>query len=366
MAVTVGAFRWDFWYPVPPVLPYPAFYYPNKALNPAKWHYRLPFWGTELGTDSVDVTTGSEMSTMLKEIDIARAMGIDYWIFFWNRNPQNQENAAKAFNNYQSLTSKQRRGVKFCMVLQMAQTGNSSQWNTICDELVVLMQSPDYMTVLSGRPLLFFYNVNPGLDNFFGSTAAAQAGITTLKNKISAAGLPAAYIASTSGMTGVYTYGMNAAADYGTWFDTTPTERPFENLTALAKAKWNSYKASSYQIIPGCTVGWDVRPHTDNNWANDAPWGYGAPTGWNTHATPTQCATHIQEAIDFVNANPSNCVAKTVTIYAWNEIGEGGWLVPHKGDGGGRTVALGKQVKKQREPGGRSIYRQRGINFDSR
>ena len=37
---------------------------------------------------------------------------------------------------------------------------------------------------------------------------------------------------------------------------------------------------------------------------------------------------HIVDLIKMVNANPSECPAQIGLIYAWNELAEGGWLMP--------------------------------------
>ena len=44
--------------------------------------------------------------------------------------------------------------------------------------------------------------------------------------------------------------------------------------------------------------------------------------------SPAEIGLHIAEAASFVIDNAAACPAQVGLIYAWNELAEGGWLLP--------------------------------------
>mgnify|MGYP001835280145 FL=1 len=52
----------------------------------------------------------------------------------------------------------------------------------------------------------------------------------------------------------------------------------------------------------------------------------------------------FSDAVKWVNENPDKTVPeKIVLVYAWNELGEGGYLVPTKADPSAKKL---KEIKK--------------------
>ena len=75
------------------------------------------------------------------------------------------------------------------------------------------------------------------------------------------------------------------------------------------------------------TVGWDKRP-----W--EGPQGLNQKEGWYyTDRTPEQFEAFLKDAVKWMN-NSTNYTTKEriILLYAWNELGEGGYLIPTKGD----------------------------------
>jgi len=69
-----------------------------------------------------------------------------------------------------------------------------------------------------------------------------------------------------------------------------------------------------------------------------------------SQATPEEIATHLQDALKWVEANPCVAEANTIQIYAWNEITEGGWLLPSNPAlnpvGAGRLNAIANVLRR--------------------
>jgi hypothetical protein len=94
--------------------------------------------------------------------------------------------------------------------------------------------------------------------------------------------------------------------------------QPFSSLVANAKRDWDAYKNTGKKVIPTVMTGYDTRP--DPSRSREPYWGY---------ATPQQIAAHLRDALKWSAANPGAAAeANTIQIYAWNEISEGGWLLP--------------------------------------
>ena len=55
--------------------------------------------------------------------------------------------------------------------------------------------------------------------------------------------------------------------------------------------------------------------------------------GYYTGDTPEAFGKLLSEAIKWMDENPEKTLKERIAlIYAWNELGEGGYLVPTKGD----------------------------------
>jgi hypothetical protein len=85
------------------------------------------------------------------------------------------------------------------------------------------------------------------------------------------------------------------------------------------------------------TAGWDKRP-----W--EGPDGLNQKEGWYyPDSTPEQFKGFLEDAIQWMGDHPTKTTKeRLVLIYAWNELGEGGYLVPTRGD---KEAAKLKMIK---------------------
>src|SRR5262249_10168787 len=113
--------------------------------------------------------------------------------------------------------------------------------------------------------------------------------------------------------------------------------RPYSELTTAVQDEWRRFaQVSPFPWIPSVTDGWDPRP-----W-DERPFGY---LFWFTR-TPAKVAAFVQDAIAWLRDNPSMRVGAAsapplVLIEAWNELGEGSFVIPTEQDryGYGRALA---------------------------
>jgi hypothetical protein len=297
----VGAIRMDAWQPGP----FDGFI---AQLGPWQWRYRLPFYGTEIDSNTVSLAENTQ-AVMDQEIAYAHKAGLDFWCFNHNLTPIGA--LRESLNLYLSSTHK--GDINFC--LQMGALG------TRVPDAVNLMKEPTYQKVLGGRPLVFLQTWY--LDGY--TPPPTKADVDNFRAQVMQAGLPNPYIVAENG------YFSNAAADadrYGTdaisgytmgveeHYDA--AGQPFSQLVANTEEAWDQYKNTGRKVVPTVMTGWDPRPDTARL----------REPFWTPESKPQEIAAHLQNALKWIAANPCAAEANIVQIYAWNEITEGGWLLP--------------------------------------
>jgi hypothetical protein len=114
-------------------------------------------------------------------------------------------------------------------------------------------------------------------------------------------------------------------------------EFPYALLAAANQEFWRDCQATGKQVIPIVNAGWDYRPMKQYKWLM---MGRTLDSSWYTEASPRELADNVRTAMDWIEANPSACPSRAVLIYAWNELSEGGWLVPTLKQGTAKLDAL--------------------------
>jgi hypothetical protein len=296
----VGAIRWDAWEPTATGNPHIGF------LGPSKWRYRLPFYGVELDSNTVAMVPNTQ-AVMDQEIAYAHAGGLDFFCF-----TQFLSEHRQALNLY--LSSSRKRDVNFCLQMGAIYPGR-------VDDAVNLMKTePTYQKVAGGRPLVLVmaWYFPPG---------QLKATVDAFRAKVMQAGLPNPYIVvenftAEAAAADVERFGADAISSYAMgisdkWRGRSEARQPFAHLAEAAEQDWAAYKNTGKKVVPTVMTGWDPRPDTSR---------VGEPY-WDA-ATPQEIGTHLHNAVKWVAANPCTAEANTILIYAWNEITEGGWLIP--------------------------------------
>jgi hypothetical protein len=184
--------------------------------------------------------------------------------------------------------------------------------------MITWFKDPSYQTVLNGRPLVFMFKYFQGV-------------IDLLRAKAQAAGLPNPYIVSVTpssagpGVDGYSSYMFTASGliNYRGY--------PFDKTMTANMKDWNRSEAD---YIPNVTLGNDQRPR----WDKPPRWGAFA-NPWFDQPTTDQITYFVGKALDFVKENPKR--PNSILIYAWDEVAEGGWLIPTYTEGSDRIKALG-------------------------
>jgi hypothetical protein len=184
----------------------------------------------------------------------------------------------------------------------------------------LIKTEPTYQKVLGGRPLVFlqgwyFAQYTPPIQ---------KAAVDEFRAQVMQAGLPNPYIVmqnfgGAAAAADAERYGADAISSYsmGVGHGQPGVGEPFSRLVENTEQDWTDFKSTGKKVIPTVMTGWD--PRADPSRVGEQYWG---------QATPREIAAHLRSALKWIEANPCTAEAQTIQIYAWNEIAEGGWLLP--------------------------------------
>jgi hypothetical protein len=328
----VGAIRWDDWSDKDDY----AYDTWTRFLEPEQWHYRHPFY-SKLYLGKLDIRCDNQEATG-EEIEYAKNAGLDYWAYGYYF-PGAWPGADRYnFALYNYLLSEDKSDINFC--LRIGASYDANDWNNwMIPTLVDFFKESSYQTVAGGRPLLYIF----GVDDFtatFGSSAAAAQALNDLRTAATTAGCGSPYVvcmvwSASDGANRVNNEGYDAISAYTHFaFDAVDQEYPYSVLAEENASFWDECKATGKQVIPIVNIGWDDRPHD-----------YHA-SPWYTEPTMTEWKNHLQVALDWVDNNPGAVEPNAIIIYAWNELTEGGWMVPTRGGGTARVDATGEVLNE--------------------
>lgn len=348
--VTIGAIRWDAWHAPVSGAQHGGEGGPVKAmeasLNPPRYRHRAPFFA-RADAGGVLRIDGYTQAIVDREIAYAKAGGIDYWAFLL----YDEDNAmSQGLSLY--LRSATRRDVNFCAIASSGTFGAPAKWQAGVGRIVRLMKEPGYQTVCGGRPLLYVFRIEEKWIQAWGGPDRARALFDGLREAAGSAGLANPYFVVMQDTTAeakrvAATIGAEALSDYARAGN--GAGAPFSELAAKARVAWEEWAATGAGVVPLAMAGWDRRPRVEH----PVPWEpyqkpgvgldkfYAAPE-------PRELAAHIREAMDWADARPGQCPARTVIVYAWNEHDEGGWLCPDMGQDDAKLKAIRQMLDERR------------------
>lgn len=319
----LGAIRFDAWYdPINSIDQQCA-----AALSPEAYHYRLPPEATV--QDGRASWPRATQSTIDAEIAAALQAGLTFWAF---DSYQPDDTLSLPLQLY--LSSALRSRLSFCMLGQTSNWGDGGQDQPSLLRDISMMTQPGYLNVLGGRPLYLVLDASTGELTGL-PPGGVTAAIAFVRQQVQAAGggnpyvvwLSGASLVDYSNITAAQLAGADATGAYAA-----PrldgSEQVYAALTADARQDWAARAASGFAMIPTAMAGWDQRPLIQT----PQPF-YPLPVGValdNYYDQPDSVALglHIVEMVNYIVGQPAACPAQIGLIYAWNELAEGGWLMP--------------------------------------
>lgn len=301
---SVGAIRWDAWY-THDGKENSVISQVERSLSPAKYHFRAPFFAeiTQDGGITVPKYTQEEFD---KEMEYAIEAGIDYFAYVWY---DSDMKAARKFHT----TSKYKNDVKLCAVFD----GNAIGRNYARKEMAELLKEEYYMTVLNGRPLMYYFGDS-------GNISTIKQDIEYYRGLCTTLGIPAPFaVVMNLGASESFNAYADAISNYAI---SASGGISFRELMNNAVKTWDAHAADQMQFVPTVTAGWHTGPRIDN----PVTWTKPGANSWAEYGTDAEIQEHMENALSYMQqpAKKLFTMANTVIIYAWNEHDEGGWICP--------------------------------------
>lgn len=281
---------------------------------------REPVWGWRDDTQAV----------VERQIDLAADHGLGFFAFCWYWHDNGQALNKKAIKEDCKhtglelyLKAKNNSRLKFCLLVanhQGYEIQGTAAWKQAADFWMPYLQHPQHVTV-GGKPLLIIFNSGGG----------DKDGFAYLQEAARKAGLPGVAIAGCGGAV------PETGFTHTTRYNIVPGYRDgskAQKYAVLVQAHQEAWRGTREQpCIPEVTAGWDKRPWEGPNGLDQAP-------GWYyPDRTPEQFAAFLRSALTWMDQHPEQTTAeRLVLIYAWNELGEGGFIAPTKGDPEGQYL----------------------------
>jgi len=295
---------------------------------------RTPLWGWR----------DDDPEIMERQIDLAADHGVAFFSFCWywrdNKGPINVEaieNDSLNVGLRLFLQAKNNHRMEFCLLV--ANHGGSEivgpeAWKQAADYWMPLFEHPRYLRV-EGRPLLVI----------FSPRGSNPEGLTYLQQAARKAGLPGVAVAGCGGGKPEEGYSLRTHYNVRPPGPGVSARHAYQELVEANVRAWHG--SPEQPLIPVATQGWDRRPWEATGGEG---LGKGSPVSWYFQGrTPEAFGRLLDRMARWIDAHPEQTTKdRLALVYAWNEMGEGGWLVPCRDDPDGaylkaiRRVVLGK------------------------
>ncbi len=356
MRPLLGAIRFDAWYDPMDVIDQQC----AAALSDAKWSMRLP--------SNASVSSGgvswpvADQAVIDGEIAAAVTAGLDFWAF---DSYQPADGLSRALDLY--LRSPLRSHLQFCMLGQISNWSDpqaAGGYSAVLLRDLEMMGESGYLATADGRPVYFVLDADaaqlsslPGNGIVDAIRFVRRCAASRHMRDPYIIWLSAAALADYDNTIAAREAGADAAGAYACPRLSGET-LTYADLVRSAEADWAARARTGFSMIPTAMTGWDQRPliETPQPFYPIAP-GLSASDYYLT-GSDADIAQHISDLATFVAANSAACPVGIGLVYAWNELAEGGWLMPTLSPNGpdtSRASALGRQLSSWRMPDLRSV-----------
>jgi len=294
---------------------------------------KVPAWGFE------DEATPAIMT---KKIKAAADHGVNVFLFDWYFNAGGPFLEQALNKGYLCATNRAR--IKFALMWANHDcNGHSGAIGRATFDKLVEHAVRDYMTQptywkIEGRPVFSIYQVDQFITGLGGLTAAAEA-LRHFRARARAAGLAGVYLnVMVNQLQGrkdlaevVRVLGIDSATSYCWMHHIFFQHVPAENFVDFENRYFGHVTHNNYSVNywPNVTMGWDPSPRMPSGETID---NHGYPnTSVLTNNTPANFRRTLQRAYAMALKLPP--AQRVVTIYAWNEWSEGGYLEPDRAHG---------------------------------
>jgi hypothetical protein len=288
----------------------------------------------------------SSPAAMQQQLQWAAAYGINFFVFDWYfaAHASHDPNLNQALRNYRLLRDHAGVGSALLYVNTRGRTGQDnfviprSRWRATAEEWVThnFVRS-DYLRV-SGKPVLFVLD-SFGLKRQLGGDRGVEWAFALLNRIARAHGLPGVFLVGGVYVDHGFDWGRLSELFSRERYDAVTQyaypavsrahsgERSYGQLIASEKESWDHFaETSPIPYIPDVMAGWDPRPW--NELVEGRLFWY--------RRTPSLFEQFVRDSLRWSAANPGALVGgerrPLLLIEAWNELGEGSYIVPTVGN----------------------------------
>ena len=293
----------------------------------------------------------SDPTWAAREIDLAADHGITGFLFDWYWDAQGpflQHALERGF-----LRAANRSRLKFALMWANHWPATATDFEELTNHAIEhCFNEPNYFMV-DGAPYFSIYEMDSLIEGL-GGLEAARAALESFRRRAQAAGFPDVHlnavawglVAHNGGFDDpnhvIETLGISSIDSY-VWAHHCNIEHcafPQESYERVATRNFEVWDELSRRLSvpfhPQVTKGWDPSPRTDQNvpyLRGEYPW-----TTTFEGNTPAAFEVALRRAKGFLQPLPE--AHKIVTIYAWNEWSEGGYLLPDTVEGTAHLEAI--------------------------
>lgn len=295
---------------------------------------RTPIWGWR--DDSKEL--------MERQIDLASDNGIAYFSFCWywadNKGPINTaaiEKDSKHLPMRMFMQAKNNDKMEFCLLVANHagfEIVGAEAWKQAASYWMTLFKHPRYLKT-EGKPLIVIFAPK-------GANAEGLAYLQELARKEGFPGVAVVCCGSGKPEDGYAFRTFYNITPTGTWTNKISEKHLYKEIVDADVQAWKG--TPEQPLIPLATQGWDRRP-----WEGGNGEGFGTKgsevTWYFEKGTPKEFEGLLASMKKWMDTHPDQATKDRLgLIYAWNEIGEGGWLVPCKDDPKGAYLKAVRKV----------------------
>jgi predicted amidohydrolase len=312
---------------------------------PNKWNYSpaIGDWRAKFPKRVPLLGEYNEQSTMDKEIVAAAGHGVDFFLILWYYNgpddSREREKNSRFLNEgvktFVKSTEAHRMGfaIEYCNH-QPYQVKSADDWNHCVKAWTAAMRHPSYLRV-GGRLVFKVHSWHHFWDENGKDLGACRARLDGFRKAVRGAGLGEMIIGCgiASGEKILPGHPPGELFDFtGTYMEVPnlpqrDTDYPYEKLAEFARSTRGVHTKDKIPYVPYLGAGFNARPWLDGR----ARFAIPTKDEWTRELQTMKEDLNRLENLGF--PLPDGRRQKALTIYAWNEFGEGGFLAPTKGEG---------------------------------